>query len=190
MANVAIPAWNALGVLPPIDPNSPTSPDRSPYPVALKDVVMRFSTSPARRAVLKGLLDYRATLHRIGYTSGFQWLDGSFIEEVEVLEARAPRDIDVVTFTHDPKNVTLSDDDALLLEHDAAKAAFKVDSYILELDQISRRELTFWSAYWYSMWSHRRNQAWKGFLQIELAPLDDAEAYSWLSRLDTNGGQP
>jgi len=54
MITVSIPSWNALGLLPPIDPNLPTSPDRSPYPVSLRDVVMRFSTSPQRRAVMKG----------------------------------------------------------------------------------------------------------------------------------------
>jgi len=34
MPTVVIPAWNSLGVLPPIDASAPTSPDRSPYPVS------------------------------------------------------------------------------------------------------------------------------------------------------------
>jgi hypothetical protein len=38
------------------------------------------------------------------------------------------------------------------------------------------------SSYWYSMWSHRRNQAWKGFLQIDLAPSQDVEALAWLQQ--------
>ena len=188
MTTVAIPAWTALGLLPPIDPALPASPDRSPYPVSLKDVVMRFSTSPERRGIMKGFLDYRAALHGLGYTSGFQWLDGSFMEDVEVIEKRAPRDIDVVTFTHAPAASTLATANLSVLDHDAAKAAFKVDSYIVELDLVPPRELTFLSAYWYSMWSHRRNQAWKGFLQIELAPAEDADALSWLA--GANGGQP
>lgn len=57
-----------------------------------------------------------------------------------------------------------------------------VDAYIVELDQVTPCELTFLAAYWYSMWSHRRTQAWKGFLQIELAPTEDAEALAWLDQ--------
>jgi len=191
MTNVAIPAWTALGLLPPIDPNQPTSTERSPYPVSLKDVVMRFSTSPERKAIMQGFLGYRAALHGLGYTSGFQWLDGSFMEEVEIIEKRAPRDIDVVTFVHDPVDTgrTLTEDDFANLDHDMTKTAFKIDSYFVELDQLPPREITTWSAYWYSMWSHRRNQAWKGFLQIELEPTEDAEAMAWLALEDTKGGQ-
>lgn len=191
MTNVAIPAWTALGLLPPIDPSQPTSSERSPYLVSLKDVVMRFSTSPERKAIMQGFLDYRAALHGLGYTSGFQWLDGSFMEEVEVIEKRAPHDIDVVTFVHNPVDVgrVFTDADFAFLDHDAAKAIFKVDSNFVELDQLPPREITTWSAYWYSMWAHRRNQAWKGFLQIELEPAEDTEAMAWLALEDTKGGQ-
>lgn len=191
MTNVAIPAWTALGLLPPIDSNQPTSAERSPYPVSLKDVVMRFSTSPERKAIMQGFLGYRAALHGLGYKSGFQWLDGSFMEEVEVIEKRAPHDIDVVTFVHDPpdKGRTLTDDELGSIIGSAAKETFKVDAYILQLDQIAPREITTLSAYWYSMWSHRRNQAWKGFLQIELDPAEDADALTWLALEDTKGGQ-
>src|SRR5260370_40008152 len=111
---VTIPDWNALGLLPPIDPEVPTSPERSPYPVSLKDLVMRFATTQERKAILIGFLNYRAILHRFGATEGFQWLDGSFMEEVEVLERRAPKDIDVVSFIHG----TLSEDADEFVEHD------------------------------------------------------------------------
>jgi hypothetical protein len=151
MTTVAIPAWNALGVLPPIDPDLPTSPDRSPYPVSLKDVVMRFSTSPERQAVLKGFLAYRAELHRLGLTVGFQWLDGSFLEDVETIERRAPSDIDVVSFFHTPPEFDLNVDDEQLFDQAVAKGRFRVDAYFVDLDQVTPRELAFWSAYWYSL---------------------------------------
>lgn len=182
---VTIPDWNALGLLPPIDAEGPTSVARSPYPVSLKDLVLRFATSPERKAILAGFLQYRAVLHRFGATEGFQWLDGSFMEEVEVLEKRAPKDIDVVSFIHG----TLSEDADQYVEHSAAKANFSVDSYFVELDQIPPSEVVLLSAYWYSMWSHRRNQAWKGFLQVEMAPNEDAEALAWLSQAEIGGGE-
>lgn len=30
--------------------------------------------------------------------------------------------------------------------------------------------------YWNSLWSHRRNGQWKGYLQVDLAPAGDREA--------------
>lgn len=182
MTTVAIPAWNSLGLLPPIDPELPTSPKRSPYAVTLLDVVMRFSTSPERRSVLTGFLNYRAALHKIGICEGFQWLDGSFLEDVEVLERRAPRDMDVVTFMHSPAN--FSTVDLTALDRDSAKALFQVDAYFVELDEVPPDSLVHQSAYWYSMWSHRRNQAWKGFLRIDLAANDDKQAAEWLANFD------
>ena len=35
---------------------------------------------------------------KIGIGSGFQWLDGSFLENVEMTEKRDPGDLDLVTF--------------------------------------------------------------------------------------------
>lgn len=66
MTTVTIPAWNALGLLPPVNPDLLASPVRSPYAVSLKDLIMRFATTVQRQVVLKGLLDHRAELHRLG----------------------------------------------------------------------------------------------------------------------------
>jgi hypothetical protein len=115
---------------------------------------------------------------------GFQWLDGSFLEDVETLEHRPPRDIDVVTFLHTPANVEPSTTDLAVLNPAAAKQQFRVDAYLVELDEITPEHLVSQSTYWYSMWSHRRNQAWKGYLQIDLAATDDEQAMLWLAQYD------
>lgn len=191
MTTVAISQWNTLGLLPPIDPVNPTSVERSPYPVALLDVILRFATSPERCKVLKGFLDYRAALHGMGLVNGFQWLDGSFTEQVETLERRSPRDIDVVTFVYTPDDFAPTDEQIGMLEHDAAKAQFLVDSYFVEINQLPVEAIVQQSAYWYSMWSHRRNQAWKGYLQIDLSPAYDADARECLTQLvDSQEMQP
>lgn len=184
MTTVAIPEWNALGLLPPIDPELPISPQRSPYPVSLLDVVMRFSASPERRKILDGFLGYRAALHGLGLCEGFQWLDGSFLEDVEMLERRAPQDIDVVTFVRTPANFAPVVADLAVVDHDHAKVQFHVDSYFVELDELTPDAVVAQSAYWYSVWSHRRNQAWKGFLQVDLAATNDAQAMQWLTQFD------
>lgn len=189
MKTVAIPEWNVLGLLPPVDPANPISLERSPYHVSLRDLVMRFSTSLERIEILRGFLDYRSELHRVGLMEGFQWLNGSFTEAVELIERRPPGDIDVVTFVRLPLGFQPEQDDLGLFDHNTVKERFKVDSYFIEPEHLSHREVAFWSAYWYGLFSHRRTQTWKGFLQIELAPNEDADAAAWLSgRLAHKGG--
>ena len=83
-----IPAWNISGVLPPIRPGEQGhSHDRSPYVASLQQLVDRFATSYERSAILQGLLDYRRELYSSDIVRGFQWLDGSFLEQVEVMES-------------------------------------------------------------------------------------------------------
>lgn len=94
-----IPNWNISGLIPPIRPGQPGhSPERSPYRIGLMDIVNKFSETPERRNILSGLLRYRQALHDLGMINGFQWLDGSFMENVETTQSRHPNDIDVVTF--------------------------------------------------------------------------------------------
>lgn len=98
-----IPEWNEQGVLPPIRPGAgPTSADRAPYRVSLQQLVTRFAISPERAAILQGFLNYRAALHAAGIIVGFQWIGGSFVEDIETVEGRAPNDMDVVTLCAAP----------------------------------------------------------------------------------------
>ncbi len=192
MSPVAIPAWTADGVLPPINLSQPVSPDRSPYVVSLTDYVLRFGDTAERRAVLDGYLRYRAALHTAGLVRGFQWLDGSFLEHVEVTERRAPNDIDVVTFFHLPPSTSqsqLASRGGTLFDHASVKATYRVDAYLVHLGMPPER-LTRQSAYWYSLWSHRRNQQWKGFVQVDLAPTEDPAAAATLASPAHQGVQP
>jgi hypothetical protein len=160
--------------------------------VSLTDYVLRFGTSAERRTVLDGFLRYRAALHAAGLSHGFQWLDGSFLEHVELLEARAPNDIDVVSFYRLPPSTSQAELAVRLgsaTDHAAVKATYLVDGYLVHLGMAPER-LTHQSAYWYSVWSHRRNHVWKGFVQIDLAPTEDAAAIATLASLATSGGTP
>lgn len=112
------------------------------------------------------------------------------MEDIEALEFRAPQDMDVVSFVQTPLPANPTPQDLEALDHDLTKANFKVDHYFVEIEAISPRELTFWSAYWYSMWAHRRSQAWKGFLQVDLAPNEDASARYWLTQNVVVGVHP
>ncbi len=192
MSPVAIPSWTPEGVLPPVNPAAPTAADRSPYVVSLMDYVLRFGDTPERREILKGFLGYRAALHQAGIARGFQWLDGSFLEQVEITEGRAPNDLDVVTFYRLPAGLSQQDLATALgttLNHGVVKARHKVDGYLVHLGMEPER-LAAQSAYWYGLWSHRRNQRWKGFVQVDLAPADDPVAMAALVSVTPTAGTP
>jgi hypothetical protein len=108
---------------------------------------------------------------------GFQWLDGSFFEHVERTEGRDPNDIDVVTFYRLPAGRDQTDlvGDVAPLLGEPAKERYSVDGYLVHLGMQPER-LARQSAYWYSVWSHRRNMVWKGFVEVPLAPVDDVTA--------------
>lgn len=182
---MTIPDWNAERVLPPIRPAATgSSPDRSPYVVDLPSLVDRFGTSLDRKRILNGMLSFRAALHGAGIQSGFQWLDGSFLEHVEVLEGRPPRDIDVVTFFELPAGRTqaaLSQQFPALFDPTATKNSYHVDAYFVQLGQPTGQPQVKTVAYWYSMWSHRRSGLWKGFVQVSLDPAQDAAAQALLT---------
>jgi hypothetical protein len=191
--NVPMPSWNFRGVLDPVNHISPTSADRAPYRVSLIDFVESFATSGSRIQILLGLLDYRAALHNLGIVDGFQWLDGSFLEHVELLEHRDPNDLDVVTFYEMPQGQTqrslFASNPSIFpqnsSEQEALKKSFRVDAYMQVLST-RPEQLISRATYWYSMWSHRRDLTWKGFVEIELSPAEDQDTREAIKTLLTN----
>lgn len=176
-----IPAWDAAGIIPPVRPGAVGhSLDRSPYIAGALDLVARFGTSQERCAILDGWLRYREELYSAGLVTGFQWLDGSFVEDSEQYEDRAPGDIDVVTFFELPAGVDQIQFDGQhpeLFDPDATKAKYLVDAYGMELGLPLDTELIADVTYWYSLWSHRRQDCrWKGFVQVDLNARADEVA--------------
>lgn len=175
-----IPTNTISGVLPPFRGDS--SQDRagtSPYEAKMSDLVLRFATSPQRIDILNGLLQYRKALAAIGITQGFQWIDGSFVEDVETIRGRPPGDIDIVTFARRPTN----DPDELeqllasnpeLFDPNEAKAVYKCDAYFVDLAN-EPSLIVDDTAYWFGLFSHQRGAAatWKGMIKINLSSDDD-----------------
>ena len=184
-----IPEWNRDGVLPHIlpgvDAGSPDS--RSPYEVSPIELVDRFATSSIRSEILRGFFNYRAALNSLGIESGFQWINGSFMEKVEADEDRerqAPGDIDVVTFYYPPN----TDYSAYghMFDPIRAKATYRVDAYGFPLGQPLTPVRVRLISYWHSMWSYRRNDLQpKGFLWMELK--EDAIARQALEEIMSRG---
>lgn len=177
--------FNMAGVLPPYDPLDATGFDRSPYIKSILDLVDTYGYTPERCEILKGFLEYRTELYKKGIVSGFQWLNGSFTTDIETLENRPPNDIDVVTFFDLPTGQTQTSFLPLvrnLFTPKSTKKLYKVDAYAMVLGQTLNYGLIQWITYWYSMWSHRKkDNIWKGYLQVPLSPLDDQEAIQILT---------
>lgn len=206
MRIVPIPGWNSSGVLPPINERDPiASEGRSPYNSSLVGLVERFGTSPRRIAILRGFLSYRSQLHAVGLIDGFQWLDGSFCEDVETLRGKDPDDIDVMTFYCLPKREMPEGDvvnailvaNPSLFDHDLVKGNFLVDFYMESLEQPATI-LVEKVVYWHGLFSHWNidkmknvaHRTWKGLVRVDLSPLDDSDAIDLLDQLETQGVQP
>ena len=185
-----IPAWNVSGVLPPIRPGEEGhGPDRSPYHTTMTQVVERFCTSADRLNILMGLLNYRQELYSLGIAEGFQWLNGSFMQDIESTNGRSPNVVDVVTFfrlPHGQTQETIFGDPQARALFDVAhtKAIYRVDGYPLILGDRIEEWHVHQISYWYSMWSHTRERYWKGFVRVDLDPGGDAAARQFLETFD------
>lgn len=175
-----IPGFTIEGILPPyVGPGGPggAPEDLSPYIVTATEVAATLAQTDARKVILRGWLDHRAALRAIGFTHGFQWLDGSFVEEKD------PRDLDVVTFLYRPTGIQDRDELARLMRANLnlfgrpqVKAAYSLDFFPIDLDG-SAEALVSLTRYWLGLFSHRRgDDLWKGMLQVRLEDEDDDRA--------------
>lgn len=183
--------WNIHGVISPIaEGEDGVSFNRSPYRIGIFDFVKNFSYSKERYNIITKLLDYREKIYQLEINSGFQWVDGSFTENVEQLRNRPPGDIDLVNFIYQPAQINEENwaQHGYVLDHDIAKQNYLVDSYWVNLSVNDKEYIVKQTAYWYSMWSHQRDtNIWKGFYEIPLIPQDDIMARQWLDNMITQG---
>ena len=187
---MVIPDWNPQAVIPtvrsvPLDQQALPE-NRSPYEAALFHLVERFATTPERDQLLHDLLDYRSALYAVGIIEGFQWINGSFVENVEVRprpdKEPRPYDIDVVTFYHPQEDEPPELLD--LFNPAVTKDRYNIDAYYVTLDVPLDADLVEAIAYWHGMWSTRRDdQTPKGFVQVELNPEHDLEAREALNAI-------
>ncbi len=186
---MSLPGFDEAGLLPPIWPgNAGGSDDRSPYQTSFLALCKRLGHTPARLELLRGLATLREQLRCAGLVEGFQWIDGSFVEDVERAGERVPQDIDVVTFA------PLGDGQAQevlmalwpeLFDEVHVKSVLGVEHFFVNMTGPINAAFVRRVAYWYSMWSHQRDTSrWKGFVELPLSG-DDADALAWLSGADS-----
>lgn len=175
-----IPKMNTSMVLPPFVGEDPTAKaSMSPYTTSMVEIVERFATSMVRVAILRGLLSYRGALLRAGVVDGYQWLDGSFVEDIETSSRRDPNDIDIVTFASSPADLADRKDwlraNEGLLDPRRTKEGFLCDAYFVDFRNRSEL-LVDDTRYWFGLFSHQReSNLWKGMLKVAMLS-DDAAA--------------
>ncbi|MDN3563717.1 hypothetical protein QWZ14_04920 [Paeniroseomonas aquatica] len=166
----------------------------SPYVTIALEVVTTLASSLERRDILRGWLNHRASLRAIGFARGFQWLDGSFVED------KQPRDLDVVSFLYRPHGIRDPQQLLMLIRANGAlfvrnivKAQYRLDAFPVDLDG-SPEALVSSARYFLGLFSHRRgDDLWKGMLQVRMEDVaDDAAALSRLGAAPAAavGGQP
>jgi len=112
------------------------------------------------------------------------------LENIEVIENRDPKDIDVVTFYYLPDGQTqesLVRSSPRLFKSGLTKEDYHVDAYYVQLNETKPETLVGQSIYWYGLWSHRRSGLWKGFLKIDLSIHDDQVALTNLDCMALGG---
>ena len=190
---VTVPDWDQRGLLPP-NLGVPTETISSPpYPVRLTEVALRFSNSETRRQLLGGMLDFRQAMHNAGLERGFQWINGSFVEDTIQRRGREPADIDIVTFFHIPHGSSQSELIARfpeLFNPISVKSQYGVDAYFVALDVEDKFYLAKLIAFWNNLWHHTREGERKGYLAIDLAICEDGEARTLLNHKSENEAAP
>lgn len=162
----------------------------SPYKASVLEVAQRFSGTVRRRAILRDWLQHRNEMAVLGISAGFQWIDGSFVED------KVPNDIDVITFFHRPNghesdtqigSLMLTNPD--VLRRPGIKARLKVDAMFVDLDS-SPTSIVNLTRYYGSLFSHRRgDDLWKGMIEVPLDVSVDADAIALLDILDEDGAK-
>lgn len=181
---MAIPDFTIDGVLPPYVGARGPGDERSlmsPFEVTPLEVVTRFGTTSARMQILEGWLEHRARIRNCGFVSGFQWLDGSFVED------KIPADIDVVTFLRRPAKVNGPDAVVRLMRanpnvfsRQQVKAELRVDSFWVDMDGTKPMVVDL-TRYFCGLFSHRRGDGlWKGMLKVSIDADSEREASVWL----------
>jgi hypothetical protein len=153
----------------------------SPYHATVDELVAHFATSAERRLILQGFLRFRRDLRMQG-AWGWQWLDGSFLEDVESQRGRPPNDLDIVTFLVRPASITTVADmqsfvnsNLGLFDRTQTKANYHCDALYVDL-ALGPYDVVSVSRYYFGLFSHQRVTAvWKGMLEIDF-PLGDTDS--------------
>ncbi len=178
-----IPQFDHNHVLPP-HTGDPTNPRYlSPYSSSILEFCQRFATSSFRIDLLHHLIRFRQKMTLSGITKGFQWIDGSFTENIEVSQKRNPKDLDLITFYRDLTAIEekhIEENFPEFTDQKMSANMFKLDHYLVDYNFDPEYTITA-TRYWIQLFTHTRLDVWKGIIQLPLnTPEDDQLAIDYL----------
>ena len=180
-----IPDFDHNYVLPPHLGDATDSVAISPYRGTILEFAEKLVGSTERRKIATGLLQFRKRLVEAG-AKGYQWVGGSFVEDIEKTQFRPPNDMDVVTFLDDLTPQSIQKIIRLfpeLLNATVIYENYHVHNFIVRLDW-DGQTIVEETHYRSQLFSHTRNRLWKGMLRLELGTLaEDANALQFLNKL-------
>ena len=169
----SMPPLNHEGLLPPFlgDPSQKLG--LSPYQTSVVDLIARFGVSKRRLEILHGFIMFRRRLFQVGLKTGFQWVNGSFVQLLD----REPNDIDVVTIIHSSLSrhnfSSVVAYNTSLFRSDLTKKYYETDAYFVDAAVHDYYRFSRTIAYWFGLFSHTRDGSiWKGFVEIPLPSSD------------------
>ncbi|MBL1148258.1 MAG: hypothetical protein HND56_01485 [Pseudomonadota bacterium] len=198
-----IPSFNESGLIPPFLGEDATT-IQSPYKTTIQDLVTCFAISAERISILIGFLELRKVLNKCGINNGFMWVDGSFCENIELIQNRPPNDIDIIAFLHLPDEyvnnsnellTNLLDNGLVVLDVDGnptladLKEKYHCDFYTQELNSPPEM-LIDRASYWVQLFSHqRKTHQRKGMLQVPILREENEETLLKIlkTRKESNG---
>ncbi len=181
-----IPNFDHNQVLPPHLGNPVSITDLSPYLCTSEELCHKFCTSPERTSILKNYLHFREKIRSLGLINAIQWIDGSFLEDIEKQEKRAPRDLDCITIYWEydmPFQIKLVGLFPEFYHPVLSKRNYQLDHYPFDagFSPVKTVEMT---RYWSQLFSHNRNGVWKGLLSLQLNTItEDANALNYIQSL-------
>lgn len=181
-----IPRFDHNNALPPHLGDPRDKSHLSPYQCTILELCHSLATTRDRIDILKGYIKFRIRMTQMGIIYGFQWIDGSFLENIEVSENRSPKDLDVVTFFGGSTAINHANIMASFPEFgnpDLSKLNYHLDHY--PVDYTFRPDVTVeFTRYWIQLFTHKRNGVWKGILRLPLnTDIDDKHGLAFLDGL-------
>ncbi len=179
-----IPDFDHNLVLPPHLGNPTFMADISPYKCTTLQLCEKYATSQKRIDILKGFISFRQKLYNHNVFNGFQWIDGSFLEDVATREKREPNDLDVVTL-YWGYDIAFQKDLMVkfpeFADNRLSKNSYLIDHFPFDIS-ITPFITVDMTRYWMQLFSHNRDGVWKGMLQINIdTPNEDRDALAYLN---------
>jgi hypothetical protein len=188
---LSLPPFDIRGLLPPVNDVNEIGADRSPYFCSMTTLCSALGTSDHRKWLLRNLINYRSLIASDDYIEGIQFIDGSFVEDIEKTEDRNPNDIDVFSILIPPakygnannlwKTTGIKFFVDEIIDNTKNKSRYNLDCYGVLLGQQNYIDFLKSAVYWYSLFSHKKvSREWKGFVAVPLNANDDLAALATL----------